>query len=222
MNIQKNKYNLRKIVLGSILISLALVLSQINNLFIKNISFIKMPLSQVPFWAFWYLPIIIICVFFSFNYSLFFVSIYIIIFSYFYSLPNYIKVISLFKDKKMNIETRFYFIFIMELFGTFFPLFSYLFLSLFKFSFFQKKFKKILFCFILIILIQSISRTRVGWIWINFYGSKLQTNSNIIKFLFVFIFNIIPVFISNLINFILLFFIKSRIVEIYNFNYSEK
>ncbi|MFR0367734.1 hypothetical protein [Candidatus Phytoplasma palmae] len=229
--------NLKQITLGALLISLCLILSQLNFLIPFKI---KMPIVYSNFWVFWHFPLFIVCFLFKFRNALLIIIIYFVLDTFTYSLPRYIIYndwFHLMNNLKKNFTKDNYNLTLSILFGSLIPILSYVLLSLnFNNNKEQKYFfnkKTVLFLFF-VILLQSISRTLNGYFvffyriktllennynlnnnWMNFFLNILK-NHNIKSFFILWILNIIPIITSNLINFILLSTMDKKIKKIHN------
>ncbi|MBP3059510.1 hypothetical protein FEF22_001805 [Texas Phoenix palm phytoplasma] len=228
--------NLKQITLGAFLISLCLILSQLNFLLPFRI---KMPIVYSNFWVFWHFPLFIVCFLFKFRHAFIIIIIYFILDTFTYSLPRYIIYndwFNLMNNLKKNFTKDNYNLTLNILLGSFVPILSYVILCL---SFKNKEKesilnKKTILFLIFLILLQSISRTLNGYI-VFFYRIKnllennynlnnnglkfflnILKNHNIKSFFVLWILNIIPIITSNLINFILLLSMKKKIKKIYN------
>ncbi|WAN63677.1 hypothetical protein RS022_08900 [Candidatus Phytoplasma rubi] len=230
---KKNIKNIQltKIILSSLIISTSLVLFQINLVYLSKTNFNKMPIVRSNYWNFWHLPLIFLCLFFSLRDVLFFIFVYIVADIILYSLPQYLMSIQWIPDRgPMTIA-------FLVFYGTFIPILAYIFIAIFM-DLRKNNYKKIIICFILIVLLQSISRVLSGYLY-WYEGIKkeiLKTDckillncfkdaSKIMQFMVIWLLNLIPVLISNIVNFILFFLIKKRVIKTYDFyfeNYSFK
>jgi hypothetical protein len=222
---------LKKIILASLIISVSLVLFQINSVYLSKTNFNKMPIVRSNYWNFWHLPLIFLCLFFSLRDALFFIFVYIVTDISLYSLPQYLLSIQWIPDRgPMTIA-------FLVFYGTFIPILAYIFIAIFM-DLRKNNYKKIIICFILIVLLQSISRGLSGYLY-WYEGIKKEISktdceilfnwfkdtSRIMQFMLIWVLNLIPVLISNMANFIVFFLIKKRVIKTYDLyfeNYSFK
>ncbi|MGI3136023.1 MAG: hypothetical protein ACN23H_00335 [Candidatus Phytoplasma vitis] len=236
---KKNIKNIQltKIILASLIISTSLVLFQINQVYLSKTNFNKMPIVRSNYWNFWHLPLIFLCLFFSLRDALFFIFVYIVADISLYSLPQYLMSIQWIPDTDRGPMTIAFLVF----YGTFIPILAYIFIAIFM-DLRKNNYKKIIICFILIVLLQSISRGLSGYLYwykgikdaleqkqnwkiLSILSNWFQDDSKIMQFMVIWLLNLIPVLISNIANFIVFFLIKKRVIKIYDLyfeNYSFK
>ncbi|AYJ01021.1 hypothetical protein CWO85_00495 [Candidatus Phytoplasma ziziphi] len=230
---KKNIKNIQltKILLASLVISVSLVLFQINSVYLDKK--FKMPIIYSNYWNFWHLPLIFLCLFFSLKDTLFFLFVYMILDISLYSWPKYAMSIPYMLDKSGGAtKTTAFLVF----YGNFIPVLAYIFIAIFM-DLRKNNFKKIIMCFILIVLVQSISRGLSGYLyWYNDIIKTLQKNNYTkllnwlqdtpkMQFMTIWVLNLIPVLTSNITNFIVFFIIKKRVIktyDLYSENYSFK
>ncbi|MDC9032157.1 hypothetical protein [Columbia Basin potato purple top phytoplasma] len=226
-----NIIQLKKLNFSSLFISISLVLFQINSIYLK--SQIKMPFVYSNYWIFWHLPLFFIGLFFSLRDTLFFLFIYMFIDVSLYSCPKYIIELTALNYGD-NITLKVFRLLSLIILGTCIPILTHIFVSVFI-NCRKNNYKKIFFCFCLIVFLQSISRTFNGYfnylpyLIENFkesdFISKFIQNSSFNILICLWGLNLIPIFISNFLNFIVFFIIKPRIIKIYELyfpNYSFK
>ncbi|WP_210954574.1 hypothetical protein [Candidatus Phytoplasma luffae] len=212
------------------LISFALMLSKVHEflLMFNYIKIFKLPNGKF-FWPYWYFPIIIMCSIFPFRYSVCFILIYLFLFSFIYSWDKFSQLTAANEVMKWTGEKRKLSILKTETLGTFIPVLSFLFLSIFL-NFGKNQTKnnntKIFSVFALIILIQTMGTFLNGISFWDFYKRsfekmiKKDTFPDRLVYLYIFLNNLIPMIISNFFHFTLFSFIKPKILENYN-NYLE-
>jgi hypothetical protein len=228
------KMDLKKITLGANLIAIAFFLAQINQKFLSNslFSFKKMPIVGAQFWVFWYFPLLVLTFLFSFKHALTFLLIYLFIDGVFYSSWQYLQIYNSFQNMFVDNSTT---IIIKNIiFGTCIPILSYTLVSFLKIG--DNNYKKIFLVFIIIILIQSISRTINGYIWLKVIKNQLFTHQspfcNFIKtffncttgksFFILWVLNVIPIMTSNIINLVVFLLFRTKIQTIYQqFNFKN-
>ncbi|KXT29126.1 putative membrane protein [Candidatus Phytoplasma oryzae] len=223
-----NKYRLQKLILGSFLISLAIVLSQINRFF--PIIFNKSPYTENSFFCYWYFPFLIIGFLFNLRYNLFFLFIYSFLdFFIFSGEKNFIKIYFLSSNNTylstLNQKKQIFIFLNVFFWGTLIPVLSYSFT--YFFLFYQKiNFTKFFLFSFMIIMIQSFSRFLCGFfcywgpntkyfflIYNNIISLNKTNNSLLFYYFLMFFWNFIPVLTSNLILLILFFIFRSFILK---------
>ncbi|MFB5029707.1 MAG: hypothetical protein WJU30_00249 [Candidatus Phytoplasma pruni] len=214
---------------------MAFILNQINQKFLSGslFSFKKMPIVDAQLWVFWHFPLFVLMFLFSFKYALTFLLIYLFIDVAFYSSFQYLQIYNtyqtLFVDKSAVIVMK------NIIFGAFIPILAYLFLSFLKMD--EKNYQKMLLVFTIIIIIQSISRTINGYVWLTIIKKNLSTREglfvNLIKAFFnggttkswfmLWFLNLIPMITSNVINLVVFLLFRIKIQTFYQqFNFNEK
>ncbi|WP_017192884.1 hypothetical protein [Italian clover phyllody phytoplasma] len=228
------KIDLKKITLGANLIAMAFILAQINQKFLSGslFSFKKMPIVDAQLWVFWHFPLFVLMFLFSFKYALTFLLIYLFFDGVFYSSFQYLQIYNTYQTLFVDESAV---IFKNIIFGTFIPILAYLFLSFLKID--EKNYQKMLLVFIIIIIIQSISRTINGYAWLTIIKTNLPTHeglfANLINAFFnggttkswfiLWFLNLIPVITSNVINLVVFLLFRNKIQTIYQqFNFNEK
>ncbi|MDV3167170.1 MAG: hypothetical protein Q8784_01960 [Vigna little leaf phytoplasma] len=215
---------LKNLIFGANLIAMCLFLSQINNWF-PYLKKLKMFLVFSNYWVFWHFPLIMIGFLFNFKKTLFFLFFYILLDCFFYSLPAYSNQ-NYFLIIMKNLSQENYFYLGMWFYGSFLPILSYAIQPLLK----HTSYPLIIFSFLLIIC-QSFFRTINGYLYYldniknllihkdnSFYQNLYFyiKDSNFKLFFTLYIFNLIPIITSHILNMILFIFFKKAFFRVHN------
>jgi hypothetical protein len=231
-----NKINLNKLILGSFLISLSIILTQLNKFF--NMPFNKSLYTENHYLCYWYYPFFIMGFLFNFSYNLFFLFIYFILDIFFYSGIQYLNQLPFlteFSQYSFNSSNKTFLFFNMILFGSMIPILTYSITSFFLFNQKKNNYKKTVLFFLILVFIQSFSRFLCGFFC--YWGPNTKYHNLIFKnvnyffktknrilfyYFFMFFWNFFPIIVSNLILIILFFFSKISILNFYKYFYFNK
>ncbi|TVY12104.1 hypothetical protein [Candidatus Phytoplasma pini] len=206
---------LKQIILGSFLVSNCLILFSIKQCLPQ----LKMPIIGVSLFPFWFLPLILIIFLFPLKISFCFLFLYCLLQVVLFDFSSYLGVYNLIPNNFNKNQV----IFFMILTGSIIPIMSFFLISLFYHK--NKNILFIFFIFFIISLFQSLSKTFNGYyIYFNVIQDIIKNKFKALTtffyfspFSFIFLLNLIPILISDLLLFFIFLFSKKIIIQLSEF-----